>query len=72
VCDGSGPSLGTAYQTGYTRWWHTTTLAEEYGVVQTDETDLYAAMDWLLERQEFIEKSSLLDTCPRVRSRCTT
>jgi transposase len=39
-----------------TRWWHTTTLAEEYGVVQTDETDLYAAMDWLLERQEFIEK----------------
>ncbi len=39
-----------------TRWWHTTTLAEEYGVVETDETDLYAAMDWLLERQEFIEK----------------
>src|SRR6202453_1642313 len=39
-----------------TRWWHTTTLAEEYGVVQRDETDLYAAMDWLLERQEFIEK----------------
>jgi len=39
-----------------TRWWHTTTLAEEYSVVQTDETDLYAAMDWLLERQEFIEK----------------
>jgi len=39
-----------------TRWWHTTTLAEEYGVVDTDETDLYAAMDWLFERQEFIEK----------------
>ncbi len=39
-----------------TRWWHTTTLAEEYGVIETDETDLYAAMDWLLERQEFIEK----------------
>ena len=39
-----------------TRWWHTTTLAEEYGVVETDETDLYAAMDWLLERQELIEK----------------
>jgi transposase len=39
-----------------TRWWHTTTLAEEYGVAQTDETDLYAAMDWLHERQEFIEK----------------
>jgi transposase len=39
-----------------TRWWHTTTLAEEYGVVDTNEMDLYAAMDWLLERQEFIEK----------------
>ena len=39
-----------------TRWWHTTTLAEEYGVVDTDEMDLYAAMDWLLERQGHIEK----------------
>jgi transposase len=39
-----------------TRWWHTTTLAEEFGVLKTDETDLYAAMDWLHERQEFIEK----------------
>jgi transposase len=39
-----------------TRWWHTTTLAEECGVAQADETDLYAAMDWLLERQGAIEK----------------
>jgi Transposase DDE domain len=39
-----------------TRWWHTTTLAEEYGVADRDETDLYAAMDWLLERQRPIEK----------------
>jgi transposase len=39
-----------------TRWWHTTTLAEEYGVLGADETDLYAAMDWLLERQSSIEK----------------
>ncbi len=39
-----------------TRWWHTTTLAEEYGVVETDEMDLYAAMDWVLERQGAIEK----------------
>jgi len=39
-----------------TRWWHTTTLAEQYGVVGTDEMDLYAAMDWLLERQGQIEK----------------
>jgi hypothetical protein len=39
-----------------TRWWHTTTLPEEYGVVDADETDLYGAMDWLLERQAQIEK----------------
>lgn len=39
-----------------TRWWHTTTLAEEYGVAQVDETGLYAAMDWLLERQGAIQK----------------
>ena len=39
-----------------TRWWHTTTLAEEFGVVDADEDDLYAAMDWLLTRQEAIQK----------------
>jgi transposase len=39
-----------------TRWWHTTTLAEEFGVVQADEDDLYAAMDWLLARQDVIQK----------------
>jgi Transposase DDE domain len=39
-----------------TRWWHTTTLAEEYRVLDVDETDLYAAMDWLLERQGPIQK----------------
>lgn len=39
-----------------TRWWHTTTLPEELGVGGMDENDLYAAMDWLLERQSTIEK----------------
>ncbi len=39
-----------------TRWWHTTTLPEEFGVQQADENDLYAAMDWLLERQKTIQK----------------
>jgi transposase len=39
-----------------TRWWHTTTLAEAFGVATADEQDLYAAMDWLLARQERIEK----------------
>jgi hypothetical protein len=39
-----------------TRWWHTTTLAEEFDVAEADEDDLYAAMDWLRERQGAIEK----------------
>jgi len=39
-----------------TRWWQTTTLAEEFGVSASDEDDLYAAMDWLLERQPVIER----------------
>jgi hypothetical protein len=39
-----------------TRWWHTTTLAQQFGVARADEDDLYQAMDWLLERQDGIEK----------------
>ena len=39
-----------------TRWWHTTTLAEDFGVADADEDDLYAALDWLITRQEHIEK----------------
>ena len=38
-----------------TRAWHTTTLAEELGVADCDEDDLYRAMDWLLARQARIE-----------------
>jgi len=39
-----------------TRWWHTSTLAEEFSVTDANEDDLYAAMDWLLARQGAIEK----------------
>src|SRR5918996_2694174 len=39
-----------------TRLWHTTTLAEELGVTDADEDDLYAAMDWLGARQDRIEQ----------------
>jgi transposase len=39
-----------------TRWWHSTTLPTELGVEDADEDDLYAAMDWLLQRQPSIEK----------------
>jgi transposase len=39
-----------------TRLWHATTLAEELGVTDADEDDLYEAMDWLLARQDRIER----------------
>ncbi len=39
-----------------TRWWHTSTLAEDFGVATANEDDLYAAMDWLLARQDAIQK----------------
>jgi transposase len=38
-----------------TRAWHTTTLAEELGVADCHEDDLYRAMNWLLARQTRIE-----------------
>lgn len=39
-----------------TRQWQSTTLAEDLGVSEASEEDLYQAMDWLWERQERIEK----------------
>ena len=38
------------------QWWHSTTLPEILGVSDADEDDLYAAMDWVFERQGVIEK----------------
>jgi transposase len=38
------------------RWWQITTLPSILDLEGTDEDDLYAAMDWLLDRQEAIEK----------------
>ena len=38
------------------RWWHTTTLAEDFGVAGASEDDLYRAMDWLLARQDAVQK----------------
>jgi transposase len=38
------------------RWWHTTTLAEDFAVAGATEDDLYAAMDWLLARQDAVQK----------------
>ena len=39
-----------------TRWWHTTTVAETFGVTDVTENECYAAMDWLLARQDRIQK----------------
>jgi len=39
-----------------TRWWHSSTLAQDLGVADATEDELYKAMDWLLERQPTIEK----------------
>ena len=39
-----------------TRMWHTSTLAQEFGVSDATEDDLYAAMDWLLAGQDRIQK----------------
>jgi hypothetical protein len=47
ICPGS--KLGTVRTLGQS------TLASELGVESADEDDLYAAMDWLLERQDRIE-----------------
>ena len=39
-----------------TRWWQDTTLAEDFGITDASTDEVYAAMDWLAERQEGIEK----------------
>ncbi len=39
-----------------TRLWHTSTLAEDFGVQDATEDDLYGAMDWLLGAQDRIQK----------------
>jgi transposase len=39
-----------------TRQWHATTLAAELNVADADENELYSALDWLLDRQERIER----------------
>jgi transposase len=48
--------ISPASKLATTREWRTSTLAEELGVQEASEDELYAAMDWLLERQERIEK----------------
>jgi hypothetical protein len=48
-------AIAPASKLGTVRALGQSTLADELGVADADEDDLYAAMDWLLERQERIE-----------------
>lgn len=41
---------------GTVRGWRDTTLAQECAVLDADEDDLYAALDWLLKHQRSIER----------------
>jgi hypothetical protein len=45
-----------ASKLGMTRAWADTTLPDELGIADADADVLYEAMDWLLDRQEAIEK----------------
>ena len=51
-----GRLLHPASKLATTRRWQTTTLAQELDLGDADEDDLYEAMDWLLARQERIER----------------
>ena len=46
----------TSSKLGMPRAWANTTLADDPGIANADEDELYAAMDWLIERQEKIER----------------
>jgi DDE family transposase len=50
-----GRVIGPGSKLGMVRTLGQSTLASELGVEGADEDDLYAAMDWLLERQTLIE-----------------
>ncbi len=39
-----------------TRWWTDTTLAVDLGIAEASTDDVYTAMDWLVGRQDMIEK----------------
>jgi Transposase DDE domain len=40
-----------------TRWWADTTLATDLGVADASTDEVYAAMDWLVSRQDLIERT---------------
>jgi hypothetical protein len=49
--------IAPASKLGTAREWHTTTLAEELGMGEASEDDLYAAMDWCWPRKSASRRS---------------
>jgi DDE family transposase len=49
--------LRPASKLATTRWWADTTLAIDLGVVDASTDEVYAAMDWLVGRQDQIEQA---------------
>ena len=48
--------IAPATKLSTTRLWHNNTLAQDFGVADATEDDLYGAMDWLLAGQDRIQK----------------
>jgi hypothetical protein len=49
-------AVAPASKLATTRWWADTTLGADLGVENASTDQVYAAMDWLLSRQDAIEK----------------
>jgi len=49
-------AVAPASKLATTRWWADTTLGTDLGIAHAGTDEVYAAMDWLLSRQDAIEK----------------
>src|SRR5512142_1005813 len=49
-------AVAPASKLATTRWWADTTLGADLGIANASTDEVYAAMDWLLARQDAIEK----------------
>ena len=49
-------AVAPASKLATTRWWADTTLGADLGIDSAGTDEVYAAMDWLLSRQDAIEK----------------
>jgi hypothetical protein len=54
------------------RWWADTSLGADLDITGAHTDEVYAAMDWLLARQDRIEKNSPTGTCPPAGWPCST